>query len=258
MNVLIVEDERPAAEKLELLIKRYDSSIVVADRIDNISQTVKWLQNEANAVDLIFMDIQLADGLSLEIFERVEVLTPVIFITAYQEYAIEAFKVNSIDYLLKPVTYDALHKSLEKIKTLKANLPDAKSQLQIEELSQALAQFQKNYKTRFMVKVGEHIRSIKSEEILFLYADGRVVYIVTDAQKKYIIDYKLEDLEDLLDPNLFFRVNRSHILNINGIADVIVYSNSRLKIVPKFKFDSEIIVAREKVARLKYWFNGEE
>ncbi|MCF8370809.1 MAG: LytTR family DNA-binding domain-containing protein [Bacteroidales bacterium] len=256
MKVIIVEDEKPAAEKLERLLTKYDSAIEIMGIFSSVSQTVEWLRDPANHVDLLFLDIQLSDGLSFDIFTQINIQKPIIFTTAFNEYAIEAFKLNSIDYLLKPIRFDDLHWSMEKIKSLQANLPDTKQKQQFEELSLVLSQFQKSYKTRFMVKVGDHIRTIATENISLFYADGRTVYLVTDAKKQYIIDYRLEQLEEILDPSVFFRVNRTFIVQINSIADVLVYSNSRLKIKLLFDFDKEIIVSREKVSQLKIWFNG--
>ncbi len=256
MKILIIEDEKPAVEKLELMLRKYDPEIEVSGRCTSVEQTIKWLRNPENQIDLLFMDIQLTDGLSFEIFERTEVNTPIIFITAYNEYAIQAFKVNSIDYLLKPLNYDDLYRSMEKIKLLRENLPANKERIKYDELSRALLQMNKSYKTRFLVKVGDHIRSVKAEDIELFYAEGRTVYIITKKQNKYIIDFKLEELELSLDPNMFFRANRSFIVNINAISDVVVYSNSRLKIELNLYFEKEIIVSREKVAQLKVWFEG--
>ncbi len=256
MKVLIIEDEKPAVEKLEKMLKKYSPEIVIAGVCTSVEQSVKWLNNPENQADLLFMDIQLTDGLSFEIFGRTEVNTPVIFITAYNEYAIQAFKVNSIDYLLKPLNYNDLFRSMEKIKLLRENLPANKERMQYDELSRVLLQMNKSYKTRFLVKIGDHIRSVKAANINLFYAEGRIVYILTNKQNKYIIDFKLEELEQSLDPNLFFRTNRSSIVNINAISDVVVYSNSRLKIELNIEFEKEIIVSREKVAQLKIWFEG--
>ena len=256
MKVLIIEDEKPAIEKLEKMLNKYDPEIEIVGVCTSIDQTVKWLNDSNNRADLFFMDIRLTDGLSFEIFEKTEIKTPVIFITAYNDYAIRAFKVNSIDYLLKPLNYEDLYRSMEKIKLLRENLPANKERMQYNELSKVLLQMNKSYKTRFMVKIGDHIRSVKAANIDLFYAEGRIVYILTNKQNKYIIDFKLEELEQSLDPNLFFRTNRSSIVNINAISDVVVYSNSRLKIELNMEFEKEIIVSREKVAQLKIWFEG--
>jgi len=256
MKVLIIEDEKPAIEKLETMLRKYDPEIEITGICTSVEQTIKWINNPENLADLLFVDIQLTDGLSFEIFERTEINTPIIFITAYNEYAIQAFKVNSIDYLLKPLNYDDLYRGLEKIKLLRENLPANKERIKYDELSRVLLQMNKSYKTRFLVKVGDHIRSVKAENIELFYAEGRTVFIITKKQNKYIIDFKLEELEAKLDPNMFFRVNRSFIVNINAISDVVVYSNSRLKIELNMEFEKEIIVSREKVAQLKVWFEG--
>ena len=222
----------------------------------SVENSVNWIRESGQEADLFFMDIRLTDGLSFDIFNLVEINKPVIFITAYNEYAIQAFKVNSIDYLLKPLNYEDLYRSMEKIKTLRENLPANNERVQYDELSRMLLQLNKNFKTRFMVKVGEHIKSVKVENISLFYAEGRTVYIITQKQNKYIIDYTLEELVKMLDPDMFFRPNRSFILNINSIKDVVVYSNSRLLVVLNFEFEKEIIVSRDKVAQLKTWFEG--
>jgi len=201
------------------------------------------------------MDVRLQDGLSFDIFKKVSLNKPIIFITAYNEYAIDAFKVNSIDYLLKPLAYTDLSTSLEKIKSLRDNLPSDEI-LPYAELASMLEHMQKKYKTRFLTRVGDHIKSIKTEHILLFYAEGRTVYIYTSKGNRYIIDFTLEELTKQLNPELFFRANRSFIVNINAIEDVLVYSSSRLSIKLTFVFDKEIIVSREKTALLKSWFEG--
>lgn len=255
MKVVIIEDEIPAAEKLKRYLAKYDESILVAAHLTSIQDSVQWLQEMQESVDLIFMDIQLTDGLSFQIFQQVTIKKPVIFITAFNEFALDAFKVNSIDYLLKPITFTDLSASLKKLENLRAQLhwtPQKTEQLQETFVTSKTT----SYKNRFMVKLGDHIRSIISDQIALFYADGRDVYLVTTQHRKFIIDYTLETLEDLLEPKMFFRINRTYILNINAIKDVIVYSNSRLKISLTQEFDKEIIVSREKVAPFKEWFDG--
>jgi two-component system, LytTR family, response regulator len=255
MKVLIVEDETPAAEKLERYLQKYSASITVVEKTGSIQETVSWLKAHQSEIDLIFMDIQLKDGLSFQIFQEVKVEKPVIFITAYNEYALDAFKVNGIDYLLKPVTFTDLSASLKKLESLSMQLRwnDAKAEKIVSTFSESPS---KSYKNRFMVKLGDHIRSITSDQISFFFADGRDVYLITNQLRKFIIDYTLENLDEILDPKMFYRVNRSYILNISAIQDVIVYSNSRLKITSNIKWDDEIIVSREKVSEFKEWFDG--
>ena len=256
MNVIIIEDEILAAEKLERLLHKYDPKIRVIDRFDSVTDSSIWLGNPENKADLIFLDIHLVDGLSFEIFNRVQVHTPIIFTTAYNEYALNAFKLNSIDYLLKPVTFDDLYASLKKLENLKESLSESPKLRNFEDLSMALANIQKNYKTRFMVKIGEKLRSYKAEDISLFYAEGRDVFLLLQEGNRYIIDYKMEELKDLLNPKQFYRISRSFIVNINAINDVVVHSNSRLKVVLSQKIDKELIVSREKVGSFKDWFNG--
>lgn len=256
LNVLIIEDETPAAEKLERYLAKYSPAIKVLEKLDSVKLAISWLAAHQQEVDLIFMDIQLKDGLSFSIFQEVKIDKPIIFITAYNEFALDAFKVNSIDYLLKPITFTDLSTSLKKMETLSSQLKwnDEKGNSLVEKLSNSAL---KNYKTRFMVKLGEHIRSITSDQISFFFADGRDVYLVTNQLRKFIIDYTLEGLDEILDPKMFYRINRSYIMNIAAIQDVVVYSNSRLKITPHIKWDREIIVSRDKVGDFKQWFDGE-
>ena len=256
LKVLIIEDELPAAEKLERYLHKYSEEIKVLGHVESIKEATHWLLDRQNEIDLIFMDIQLKDGLSFSIFKNVEIVKPVIFITAYNEFALDAFKVNSIDYLLKPITFSDLSASLQKLENLSSQLNWSKERNQnfIKALS---ASPLKNYKTRFMVKLGDHIRSITVDEVSFFFADGRDVYMITTQQRKLIIDYTLEGLDDILDPKVFYRVNRSYILNISAISDVVVYSNSRLKITTHSKWEREIIVSRDKVNLFKQWFDGQ-
>lgn len=254
MNILIVEDEVPAAEKLERYLQKYDPAYNVVGKLPSIQETTAFLRTNIERIDLIFMDIQLIDGLSFQIFQQIEVKKPVIFTTAFNEYALDAFKVNSIDYLLKPITFTDLANSLKKFQSLRDQFQLSKEQQAM--LKDSATAFKKNYKNRFMVKLGEHIRSVTTDNILLFYAEGRDVFLITTQMRKFIIDYTLEALEEMIDPTTFFRLNRTFIININAIKDVVVYSNSRLKIVLHNDFDKEIIVSRERVNDFKKWFDG--
>lgn len=249
MKVVIIEDEQLASEKLERYILKYDASIQIVSKLTSISESVNWLENNSD-YDLIFMDIQLTDGLSFEIFNRTKISKPVIFATAFDEYAVDAFKVNSVDYVLKPITFTDVSKAMAKLKSMESIFSSEK----VAEVAKLVEK--KKIKDRFLVKLGNHIHSIKTDEIALFYAEGRTVYLVTNANKKYILDFKLEDLNAVLNQAEFFRVNRSFIVNINSIDDVIVYSNSRLKVIPKVTTDKEIVVSREKVSAFKIWFEG--
>ena len=251
MKIVIIEDEELAAEKLSRYLQKFDPEIEIVTEQVSIEGSVNWFQQNPEGYDVVFMDIQLTDGLSFEIFNRVRIGKPVIFTTAFDEYAIDAFKVNSIDYILKPITFTDVSKAINKLKSFKDVLG---VQSAVEEVGKIITQ--KKLKDRFLVKLGNHIHSIKSEQIALFYADGRTVYLVTNENKKFILDYKLEELNALLDTSLFYRVNRTFIVNINTINDVIVYSNNRLKITPKVRVEKEIVVSREKVSTFKKWFEG--
>lgn len=250
MRIVIIEDEVLAAEKLERYLLKYDTSITIINKIDTISEAVAWFQ-EHEDFDVVFMDIQLVDGLSFEIFNQVLIKKPIVFVTAFDEYAIDAFKVNSVDYILKPITFTDVSKAMMKLKSLKKLFADTEV---LSDIAQTLKK--KKTKDRFLVKLGNHIHSIKTSEVSLFYAEGRDVYLITNTGKKYMIDYKLETLVDILEPGSFFRVNRTFIMGIVAIQDVLMYSNSRLKITPKVSLEKEIIVSREKVSTFKNWFEG--
>ncbi|EZH74344.1 two-component response regulator autolysis regulator LytR [Aquimarina atlantica] len=251
MKVAIIEDEPLAAEKLERYLLKYDSDIQIISKLASIEEAVFWIELHQEEVDLFFMDVQLIDGLSFEIFNKVKVNKPVIFTTAFDEFAIDAFKVNSIDYLLKPILFTDLSKALKKLETLRSQfLGEINVSHAVKNMTGTA------YKNRFLVRLGNHIHSVKSEDISFFFAEGRDAYLVAENRKKYMIEYKLETLEELLEPKSFFRVNRTFIVNINTIQDVLVYSNRRLKLTLNQNIDKEIIVSREKVADFKQWFEG--
>lgn len=252
-KVLIIEDEKPAAEWLSQLIRKFDSHITILAQIDSVREAEEWFQNNA-APDLTFMDIQLADGLSFEIFERVKVPCPVIFTTAYQEYAIKAFKVNSIDYLLKPIAWEDLEAAFLKFKAQSASVP-APTSVTIEILDKVKEMMRKQYKTRFVIKVGDHLKSIPVEEVLFFYSLDKGTYICTNDFKNYLVDYSLDRISEMVDEQRFFRINRKYILSNQSIADIVVYSNSRLKIRLKKPDEDNIIVSREKVQDFKDWLD---
>ena len=249
MNIVIIEDEHLAAEKLERYLLKFDTNIKILKVLSSISESKNWFECNQN-YDVVFMDIQLTDGLSFEIFNHVKINKPVIFATAFDEFAVDAFKVNSIDYILKPITFTDVSKAMNKLKIMETIF-------NAETVSKVVDKIKiKKEKDRFLVRLGNHIHSIKTEEIALFYAEGRTVYLVTKENKKYIIDFKLEDVHKVLSASLFFRVNRSFIININAFKDVIVYSNSRLKVIPTMVLEKEIIVSREKVNAFKTWLEG--
>ena len=252
-KVLIIEDEKPAADWLKQLILKFDAQITVLAVIDSVSGAVEWFQQNP-APNLAFMDIQLADGLSFEIFERIKVLCPVIFTTAYEEYAIKAFKVNSVDYLLKPIAYSELETAFQKFGERVRNVEPVPS-VTIELLNKVKEMLRKQYKTRFVIKVGEHLKSITVEDILFFYSLEKATYLCTADFKTYLVDYSLDRISEMIDEHRFFRINRKYILSNQSIADIIFYSNSRLKIKLKKPGEESIIVSRDKVSAFKEWLD---
>lgn len=257
MKAIIIEDEELAAEGLSISLKKVEADIEILAVLDSVKTAVAWLKNNS-APDLAFLDIQLADGLSFEIFEQTPINCPVIFTTAYDEYALRAFRVNSIDYLLKPIGTDDLKRTFEKLRVIKGETapPQYLSQDLIKQVMAIATQQVKTpqYKTRFMIKIGEHLQTFPVEDIDFLMGENKIVWLYHKNGRKYIVDYTLDQLEDLLEPNRFFRLNRQFIASIETIKDVISYSNSRLKIVFKTPPNKEdIIMSREKVEAFKNW-----
>lgn len=251
MKVLIIEDEPLAAERLGNLVRELHAEIQLVTTLDSVQRSVVWLSQ--NTVDLIFMDIQLADGLSFEIFEKIEIKTPVIFTTAYNEYALKAFKVNSIDYILKPIDKEELAAAYKKYKTL-TQQPVAPSKM-LESIGYAMQMLTKKYKERFVIKVGEHLKSLEVKEILFFFSLEKTTFAQTKDGRKHILDFTLDQLEGLLDPALFFKINRKYIVSMVGIQDMISHTNSRIKLVLKTSDDADVIVARERVQEFKEWLD---
>lgn len=252
MNVLIIEDEPQAAERLASLVTTLKPDAKVLARIDSVKRSVEWIKSNP-PVDLIFMDIQLADGLSFEIFEKVEVRSPIIFTTAYNEYALKAFKVNSIDYILKPVDKDELAAAFAKYENLVRSPVDSGKMM--ESISYAMQMLTKKYKERFVLKVGEHLKSVEVTDILFFFSLEKTTFAQTKDGRKHILDFTLDQLEELLNPSRFFRINRKHIIAVDSIHDMISHVNSRLKLVLKTSDDDDIIVARERVQEFKDWLD---
>jgi len=239
-----------AAERLQEMLRQAIPDVTILDMLDSISNTSQWFR-ENESPDLAFFDIQLADGLSFEIFEQAEVGCPVIFTTAFDEYALKAFKVNSIDYLLKPIDQDELKAAIGKYQRIH-EIPGAGT-IPLQNIDNVLRLLTTKYKSRFVVKVGERIRSIPVEDIQCFYSMDKATYLQTTDDRHYVMDHSLELVEELVDPTLFFRVNRKFIIALMPIADIISYSNSRLKVSLKLPTEEEIIVSREKVKEFKRW-----
>lgn len=250
MKAIIIEDEKLSAEHLATLLKKTDTQVEILATYDSVKKSVEEFKKGVKA-DLLFVDVHLADGLSFEIFSRIAVDTPVIFTTAYDEYAIKAFKVNSIDYLLKPVGIEDLQNALDKYKKLKGK---PGSDL-LENLANAYHAVNKQYKNRFMVKMGDTISSIKTEDILHFIAEDGVVIAAIRTGKRFAVDYALDQLEEILSPVDFFRINRKVIMNISSIQKVSPYFNSRLKLNSDTLKEEECIVSRERVNDFKAWLD---
>ncbi len=251
-NVLIVEDEPEAARRLETLMVDLLPHTTILAKIDSVKRALAWLAQHP-APDLIFMDIQLADGLSFEIFENFQVQSPVIFTTAYDAYALKAFKVNSIDYILKPVDRNDLEIALKKLNTLR-NRNDSGADL-LASIGEAVQMLTRQYKSRFVIKVGEHLKSIEVNDIHYFYSLDKTTFARAADKRQHIIDFSLEQLEDMLDPRQFFRINRKYIICAAAIQDMITYTNSRLKVNLKASDDTDIIVSRERVQEFKDWLD---
>ncbi|GJM29525.1 MAG: DNA-binding response regulator [Cyclobacteriaceae bacterium] len=256
MKVLIVEDEHFAEQELKRLLRKCPINIQVEASLDTIDSCVQWLQQNEKP-DLIFMDIQLSDGLSFEIFNQVEVTSPVIFTTAYDEYAIQAFKVNSIDYLLKPVEQADLNLALEKYQRMKVQFQETSIFITADQIAGLLNFGKAKYKDRFVSKIGDYLNYILIKDVAYFYAEDKTVYLVDVHNQKHIIDYSLDRLEPQLDPEIFFRLNRSFITKLNAIENVAKYFNGRLKIKLTHTDDDNIMVSRDRAAKFKNWLAGE-
>jgi DNA-binding LytR/AlgR family response regulator len=254
MKVLIVEDERPAQQELIRLLGIIDSGIEVMTCLESVKESVAWLSS--NSPELIFMDIQLGDGSSFDIFNKAEITAPVIFTTAYDEFAVRAFKVNSIDYLLKPLDESSLLHAIEKyhfrFKTGHKPGPVISTEI-IENLISSMQR--PAYKTRFVVTVGDKIKHVGISDIAYFRAEGNTVFLICKDSLKYIVNYTLDELNTSLDPGLYFRLNRSYLANIASIREVRKYFNSRLKIFLNPDAKEEILISRLKAAQFLEWMD---
>ena len=266
LTALIVEDEPLAARRLADMLARQPEPLAIIGTAESVAQAVQQLQ-AGPAPDVLFLDIQLADGLSFAIFEQVSVRCPVIFTTAYDQYALQAFKVNSVDYLLKPIDADELAAALAK---LRARLPAAPAPAAAPPppafdpalLAQLMHQMQQaappatSYKTQFVVRVGEHLKVVPVELIAYFFSLEKATFLQTTEGRKFVVDYTMDQLEGLLDPRQFFRLNRAYLARQAAIQDIIHYTNSRLQTVLKPTApDAQVLVSREKVNVFKSWLD---
>ena len=255
MKVLIIEDEELAVKKLRKTLESVDSSAQVVGVTDSIRSSVNWLQNNPSP-DLILMDIELADGQSFEIFEKTEVKSSVIFTTSYDEFALKAFKVNSIDYLLKPIQSEDLQAALQKYRNMQSLYTNKDSSAMnvdslVKELRQKLQP--KEYRKRFLVKHAQKLISIEVDDVAYFYSDGRLNFFKTNDNRKFIVDYTMDELEEMLDPSKYFRISRAFYVSIDSVDQIHEYFGNRLLLQVKPAVDKEALVSREKVTDFKKW-----
>lgn len=254
MKTIIIEDEILAADRLADLIRSVEPDALISDRFDSIQDTVEFFKSGGSA-DLIFMDIQLADGKSFEIFNQVEVNIPVIFTTAYDQFALEAFKTNSIDYLLKPVQKEDLERAIKKYKGLRSS-DGTFGEQELNALRQLLKSAPGGYKERIMIKSGNKLQYKPVDSAAYFYADGKAVYMAVRGEgTRFLIDHTLEELEQILDPKFFFRISRKFLVNFNAIAELRGLVSSKLEIKLNQPCEHELVVSRERAADLKVWLD---
>lgn len=255
MNVVIIEDENLTAKRLESLLHKYDPAITVLARIPSVAEAVAWFSESDRPVDLVFMDIHLEDDLGFRIFEQTQLTTPVIFTTAYDEYMIQAFKVNSIDYLLKPINYDELVAAIEKFKSLKKQFGQHTSTSHdIETLLNLIGKSNHtDYKERFMITVGTKIRSIETREVAYFYLEEKVVFLVTKDGLTLPVDYSLDKLTQLLNPRYFFRISRQFLVSLPAIQTIHTFSAGKLKLDLTPKSRQEVFVSGDRMTEFKEW-----
>lgn len=251
MKVLIIEDESFAADKLARMLREIDPATEVLAKLGSIEESIEWLRN--HTAELIFLDIQLSDGISFSIFEQVSVSTPIIFTTAYHQYAIRAFQLNSIAYLLKPIRQSDLAESLRKYQSLKKAF-----HIDFDALLSHIQGNEADYRKRFMIQVGDRIKKVETSEIAYCFIRMKDVYIRTFPGNAYPLDYSLNQLEEMLDPAVFFRINRQYIVNIESIAQMTALSRSRVKLElnPAADDGADTIVSIDRAAPFKEWLDS--
>lgn len=252
MRTIIIEDEEFAARRLENMIRECDPTIEIVDIFPSVKESVEWLKANAQP-DLIFLDIQLEDDLSFAIFEQVQVRSKIIFTTAFDEYAIKAFKLNSIDYLLKPINKEELCRAIDKFRTWN----DEKAQIIDAAMLRDLLRPQPAYRERFMVAVGDKLKPISVNDIAYFFSTAGITFVVMHSKNQYSLDFSLDNLKEMLNPKDFFRVNRQYFVGLKSIDKVVVYPKSRLKLVLNPPTDTDLFVSIDKAPEFKQWLNGE-
>lgn len=254
MKVLSIEDEAPTFRRLQKILEEVAPDAEILEVIDSVEEAVKWLNNH-QPPDLLFMDIQLSDGISLQIFEQVRIMRPIIFTTAFDDYMLRAFKVNSIDYLLKPIKAEELRASLDKFRELRMQFGQT-TPVEIHEVVRQIRLGEKSYKSRFLVKQGDRMLSVETEQIAFFMTRHGVVHLVTADNKKYLMDQSLDDLSGTLDPARFFRANRQVIVQFGSIVAVHRYHKGKLLLETRPAAEEPITISAERAAEFKNWMGG--
>lgn len=247
LKTIIIEDEKPAARRLERMLTKI--GLDVRANLHSVKESIDWLQQNPNP-DLLFLDIQLSDGISFEIFEEIQVKSAIIFTTAYDQYALKAFKLNSIDYLLKPIEEEELEAAISKFNSTR---PKESQVVDFEQIKQLLQAESQTYKDRFTTQIGQHLKLVETAEMECIYSEDKATYAFLNSKKVYLLDGSLESIFEQLNPKTFFRVSRKFIVNLNAIDDIISYTNSRLQIKLNNYDEDEIIVSRDKVKDFKNW-----
>ena len=249
MKVVIIEDEQLTAQRLEGMLKKFDSDIEIMATLPSVSESVEWFKANTDP-DLIFMDIHLEDGQCFSIFEKINLELPVIFTTAYDEYMIKAFKVNSIDYLMKPVNSEELINAIEKYKRLHEQQKDKEN---IGNFLQAIQTKEADYKQRFLISMGSRLKTVEAADINYFYSSEKVTFLVTKDNQRYPIEFSLDKLAAILNPQNFYRINRQILIGLNAIININVYPKGRLKIEVAPAFKEDVLVSLDKVVEFKEW-----
>ncbi len=253
MKTIIIEDEQLAARRLEMMVKTIDPSIEIVAKLESIAESVEWFKNNAHP-DLIFLDIHLEDGLSFSIFDQVKVNVPIIFTTAFDEYAIKAFKLKSIDYLLKPIVQEDLERAINKYR----DWGETQQMVNLTELYKLMSVKERTYRERYSVVVGQKLKSIDVKDIAYFFSTSGITFVAMNSKSQYSVDQSLDNLLEELDPKQFFRINRQYLVNLNSIANIHIFPKSRLKLELNPPVNESIFVSIDKVPDFKKWVDGKK
>jgi DNA-binding LytR/AlgR family response regulator len=251
MKVVIVEDEHLSAQRLQGMLKKYDPSIEVLAELPSVAASVEWFKNNPDP-DLVLMDIHLEDGQSFSIFETINLQVPVIFTTAFDEYTIKAFKVNSVDYLMKPLNYEELVAAIEKFKRIHGEAGEEKT-MGLEQLLQSMQKKEPEYKSRFLVSIGSRLKTIETDDIQYFFSADKITFLVTKENQRFPIDYSLDKMAVLLDPKQFFRINRQMTVKLDAIKNIHVFSKGKIKLDLDPPTKEDVFVSMDKVVEFKEW-----